>query len=362
MRFHSGMSQTLQSIASAAKVSISTVSRALNGHPAISSETVARVQHEAKRLHYQRRRSHIVVQSQPPLAMRTIAVMVLGMERSLMTLPVNADVISGAERALAVAGAQVQLAFVPDVDHPPGGHLRHKPDGLILAGALQGEMLANSASKLMHHLQQLPTVWVLGRPRGCWGDAVVSDDHGTGARAAEYLFRLGHRRLAFLNPKPDHLLFQRREDGFVAMAHRLGAEVQSFCKAPKAGWNLPLPAPQTVEAVQELVDAVLACKPRPTTIFAAADSVAALVYRALAVRGQRVGRNISVISANNDVPIIAGLHPRLTTFDVKAHDLGRLAAQQLALRMSCPADIPACEILLASELVEGESVVRQRKS
>lgn len=361
------MPQTLQAIATAARVSVSTASRALNGHPAISRDTVERVRRAAEKLSYQRRRSHVAPQAGSPLAGRTVAgrtvaVMTLGMERSLMTLPVNAAVVSGAEQALAGVGARVQLAFVPDVEHPPGGHLRHKPDGLILAGALQGEMLVSSESEMMRHLRLLPTVWVLGRPCGCWGDAVVSDDHGTGARAAEHLARHGHRRLAFLNPKPDHLLFQRREDGFVAMARRLGVEVMSFCEAPKAGWNLPLPAPQTVEAVQGLVDAVLGCKPRPTAIFAAADSVAALVYRALAVRGQRVGRDISVISANNDVPVIAGLHPRLTTFDVKAHDLGRLAAQQLALRMSCPADMPACELMLASELVEGESVVRPRKS
>ncbi len=355
------MPQTLQSVATAARVSVSTASRALNGHPAISRETVERVRRAADKLRYQRRRSHITPQSSSPMMGRTVAVMTLGMERSLMTLPVNAALISGAERALAEAGARVQLAFVPDVEHPPGGHLRHKPDGLILAGALQGELLVASESEMMRHLRLLPTVWILGRPRGCWGDAVVSDDHGTGARAAEYLFEHGHRHLAFLNPKPDHVLFQRREDGFVSMARRLGVEVRSFCESPKSGWHLPLPAPQTVEAVQGLVDAVLACKPRPTAIFAAADSVAALVYRALAVRGQRVGRDIGVISANNDVPVIAGLHPRLTTFDVKAHDLGRLAVQQLALRMSCPADLPAGELVIPSELIEGESVARLKK-
>lgn len=355
------MPQTLQSIATAARVSVSTASRALNGHPAISRETVERVRRVAEKLRYQRRRSHIAAEVRHPLAQRTVAVMALGMERSLLTLPVNANLISGAERALTEAGVQVQLAFVPDVEHPPGGHLRHKPDGIILAGALQGDLLVSSQSELMRHLRQLPTVWVLGRPQGCWGDAVVADDHDIGARAAEYLIAHGHRQLAFINPKPDHLLFQRREDGFVARARRLGAEVRSFCEAPRAGWHLPLPAPQTVEAVQSLVDAALASKPRPTAIFAAADSIAALVYRALAVRGLRAGREISVISANHDAAITAGLHPRLTTFDVKAHDLGRLAVQQLALRMSGPADLPDAEIMVCAGFVEGESVTRPKK-
>ncbi|HYF34366.1 MAG TPA: LacI family DNA-binding transcriptional regulator [Prosthecobacter sp.] len=356
------MSQTLQAIATLANVSVSTASRALNGHPAISRATVDRVRRAAEQLHYKSRRLHGSANGQIRQApFKTVAVMSLGMDRSLMTLPINASVISGAERALAELGVQVQLGFVPDVDHPPGGHLRHKPDGLILAGALQGEMLASSRSELMQHLRLLPTVWAPGRPRGCWGDAVASDDYQTGAAAAKYLIEHGHRRLAFLNPKPDHLLFQRREDGFVAMARRLGVDAQSFCKAPKSGWHLPLPAPQTVEAVQDLVDALIACKPRPTAIFAAADSVAALVYRALAVRNLRVGRDISVISANHDASIIAGLHPRLTTFDVQASEIGRLAVKQLTIRMTCPPDLPECELLIAPKLVEGESVARLKK-
>jgi DNA-binding LacI/PurR family transcriptional regulator len=356
------MSHTLQAIAAAANVSISTASRALNGHPAISRGTTDRVRQAAEQLRYKRRRSHGTMQGPDRLAQcRTVAVMSLGMDRSLITLPIVASAVAGAEQALAEAGVQVQLGFVPDVEHPPGGHLRHKPDGLILTGAMQGEMLAASKSELMQRLRRLPTVWVPGRPRGCWGDVVASDDGQTGAAAAEYLIARGHRHLAFVNPKPDHLLFQRREDGFVSAARRLGVEVRSFCEAPKSGWHLPLPAPQTVEAVQGLVDAMIACKPRPTAVFAAADSVAALVYRALAVRQLRVGRDISVISANNDDSVIAGLHPRLTTFDVQAHEIGRLAAQQLAMRMTQSSDMPACEVLIAPKLIEGDSVARLKR-
>ena len=71
---------------------------------------------------------------------------------------------------------------------------------------------------------------------------------------ADYLVARGHRRLAFVNPKPDHVLFMRREDGFVARARRLGAEVQCFCEAPPGGWRLPLRPALDVETVQSLVD------------------------------------------------------------------------------------------------------------
>ena len=137
-------------------------------------------------------------------------------------------------------------------------------------------MIGQAQSELIAQLRTLPSVWIVGRPRACWGDAVVSNDYATGSMAAEYLVGRGHRHLAFVNPKPDHLLFQRREDGFVATARRLGAEVRSFAQMDPLASKLPSPAPQTVETVQRLVDQVMAAKPRPTAIFAAADSVAAL--------------------------------------------------------------------------------------
>ena len=64
--------------------------------------------------------------------------------------------------------------------------------------------------------------------------------------------------------------------------------------------------------------------------------VAALVYRALAVRGLTVGRDIGVISGNNDEALIMGLCPHLTTFDIHPFELGKLAVRQLALRMAGP--------------------------
>ncbi len=352
------MPATLHQIARAAKVSVSTASRALNGHPAISSQTAQRVRSAAQRLQYRQRRSHRRWEARRSLAGTHVAVVSLGMDRSLMALPVIGGILAGAEAALSDAGATVQLAHVPLVDQPPPSLLRQKLDGVILSGALQGDMLSQAGGELLARLRTLPAVWLLGRPRGCWGDAVVANDYQVGAWAAEYLVHHGHRRLAFVNPKPDHILFMRREDAFVATARRLGANVRCYCHEPPQHWELPLKAPVDVETVQGLIDELLADDPRPSAIFAAADSVAVLVYRALAVRDLRVGRDISVISGNNDQPLIAGLHPKLTTTDVHPSDIGRLAVGQLAMRLSCANALPESELMIPPAPVEGESVAR----
>ncbi|MFZ5831833.1 MAG: LacI family DNA-binding transcriptional regulator [Planctomycetota bacterium] len=350
------MKPTLRDVALAAEVSVSTASRALNGHPALPAKTIAAVRETAARLRYQPRRVRRHLDPRGALAKANIGVITLGMARSLITLPTVASAISGAEAALSEAGASVQLAHVPELGDPPDGLLRGRLDGVVLTGALEGELLRRVRCPLFDRLPQVPTVWLLGRPPGFWGDTVAADDWGIGIMAAERLAAAGHRYVAFVNPKPAHLIFNRREDGFVAAARRLGLRVDSYCEAPPVPWHLPLPAPEGVEIVQELVDRLVATEPRPTAIFAAADSIAPLVYRALAVRGLRVGDDISLISANYDATVIAGLHPALETFDVHAFDVGRMAVQQLATRLLRAGPMPECELLLRASAVAGASV------
>jgi len=354
------MTSTLQQVAVLAEVSTSTASRALNRHPAITPQTVLRVRRAAEQLGYRPQRSHRRLAPSHVLAQTNLGLLCLGMDRSLVELPVVALAISGAEAALSRARASVHLVQIPDLEKRPRALLRNRLDGVILTGAMQGTMIAEARGESLGWLRKLPTVWLLGRPSGCWGDAAASDDYATGRGAAEYLVGRGHRQLAFVNPKPDHLLFMRREDGFVTAARCLGANLQIFSTTRVGQWKLPLRAPDSVEAVQGLVDELVAAEARPTAIFAAADSVAALVYRALAVRGLRVGEDISVISGNNDAALIQSLYPHLTTFDVHAQDLERLAVRQLAMRVSSSDESPDMNLTIEPTLVDGESVATLR--
>lgn len=353
------MRPTLQEIAAVVDLSVSTVSRALNGHPAISRASTARIRQVAEELCYRRRKSQIRLDLTPALAGRKVAMVTLGIDRSLLTLPVVATAVNGVEASLSDVGADFRLVHVPDLADVPSSLKSMPLDGVILIGPLQGRLLVDTHSDLLERLQRLPAVWLNGRPEGCQGDVVVADEYGIGRAAADYLFDHGHRRLAIVNPKPDHVLFTRREDGFLARGGRLGAEVRCFCDAPKEGWRLPLSPPLHVEAVQRLVDDLLASRPRPTAIFAVADSVAMLVYRALAVRKVQVAAEISVISANNDAALIAGLHPHLTTFDIHAEQMGRIAVRHLAMRLMGTDHETDLELTVPATLLERESVARR---
>jgi LacI family transcriptional regulator len=330
------MRVTLKEVATKAELSVSTASRALNGHPAISPETTERVRQIAGEMRYRRVRSHRRTNPvDSVLAGRSIGVLSIGLDRSLMTMPVTTEAFHGAEDALIEAGAKSQIFHMPDLSQLPRDFRLERLDGLILTGPMVNQFATACDTDAVRQLRKLPTVWVIGEPPGAWGDAVVAGDFEVGAGAVEQLVANGHRHLAFLNPVPDNLMFARREDGFLAAARRLGATVKCFCRSPAAGWPIPLQTPMLAfEPVQVLVDQILDTKPRPTAVFTAADSVAALVYCALGMRGLRVGHEISVISANNTPGLLSVPYPHLATFDIHARKMGLMAVRQLALQIA----------------------------
>ncbi|MEX0725922.1 MAG: LacI family DNA-binding transcriptional regulator [Planctomycetaceae bacterium] len=354
------MKITLKTIAEAADVSVSTASRALKGHPSISKERTLHIRDIAERLNYPSR-NHVlngkkILKPNGILAGKTIALVSLGMHHSLLSLPAVALTINSAVAELSLHGAKVTLAHIPDLEHAPHSLAVNKLDGIIISGNSQGDAIGKCQSEVIQRLRELPSVWLLARPLACWGDVAGSNDYTTGQLAARYLIEQGHRRLAFVNPKPDHKVFMRREDGFIAYARRQGIDVCSFCEAPASGWPLPVQPALTTDAVETLVERLLQHQPRPTAIFAAADSVAAALYRAFSARGIIVGEEISVISANDDQALTAGLYPRLTTFDIHAEQIGRVAVAQLATRLSQSQPLVENEILLEPTLVERDSV------
>lgn len=347
---------TLLDVARQAGVSAGTVSRVLNRHPSVSPENLRRVTKAIEELDYSPRQRKASMADINPLEHKNVLLLTLGMDRSLATLPVVAAAIDGVEQAVGQARAHLLVANLPAADRVPEVLSRKRIDGLILKGALQGDLLHTAHPELVAQLKSLPTVWVLGRPEGGWGDVVQVHDHRVGQLAAEHLLAHGHRRLAFLSPKPSQVSLLHRQASFTLFVQRGGGQVQVLLGQDEE-WSFPSPAVDHVELVQGLVDRMLKRSPRPTAVFAPDDSVGAMVARALAARGLQPGRDISLMSCNNERPLLVGLHPAMTTIDVHAHAIGRRAVDQLAWRLAHREE-PWQEISLEPTLVPGASVAR----
>src|SRR5437762_10754719 len=134
------MSITIREVAKAANVSVGTVSRVLNGHPTVSSENAERVLKVVEELRYKPLRSRTPEPGLSSLKDANIALLLLGMNRTLASLPCVADATHGAEAALNEAGANLLLADLPLADRVPAVLERNRIDGVLLKGALQGDL------------------------------------------------------------------------------------------------------------------------------------------------------------------------------------------------------------------------------
>jgi len=347
------MKVTVQTVANAASVSLGTVSRVLRGDPSVSSDNQRRVHAAVEELGYRPLRQRKPRNVGAGLRNKTIALLTLGLDRTLAELPIVASVIHGIQDGLPKDQARLMLLNCPRPSAMPRDLLHETIDGVIVKGAMQGDILGSADPRLLQWLGNRPCVWFLGRPSGATGDVVGANDWEVGALAARHLIANGHRKLAFLSPKPGHALFERRQAGFKAEARAAKAVVRSLVSTEKV-WKLPLEPANRLETVQRLVDRLLRLDDRPTAIFVPADSVAVVVYRALAERGLRVGADISIVSANNELPLLNALFPALTTIDVQAERIGELAVKQLAQRFSDNSE--TIERNLDPRLVEGGSV------
>ncbi|MEM9588199.1 MAG: LacI family DNA-binding transcriptional regulator [Planctomycetota bacterium] len=349
---------TVRDVARAAEVSVGTVSRVLRGEPNVAQDTAQRVQDAVQRLNYAPLRRRATLDRERPLLRKSIALVLLGMDRSLETLPSVASGIHGTESALASAGAEVLLADLPLADHVPQPLSRRQAHGVLAKGALQTMFLDQVDPELVASLRKTPTVWFLGRPQGAdWGDVVQSDDAAAGRLAAEYLLARGHRRMAILDPKPSHVTLSQRCASFAWHATNGGAHVEHLCgkRVNASKPTLPLKSVDDPESIERLVVRLLKLRRKPTAIFVPADCIAAMAYRAFAGRGLTIGKDFSLISCNNELSLLAGLYPEVTTIDIRAQQIGRQAVDQLIWRLGHP-NSPNVSVSVEPRLVEGMSV------
>jgi LacI family transcriptional regulator len=365
------MAVTIHDVAKHARVSAGTASRALRSHPQVSEACIARVRAAADKLGYAPLRDRSGRSRPEPLAGKQIAIAMIGIDRTLASLPVVAEAIHGAEEALAEAGAHAILVNVPHPAEPPKSLRRVRFDGIIAKAALQGDVMRDVVPRIRATFRETPLVWLLGRPAGGFGDAVDPDDQRVGEIAAEAVLDKGHRHVAIVNPKSDHALFAVRCRAFRQVIERDGGTVEEFLPRSLHITTFPLQPVMDVAQVQPLVDEATeglrrgsgsGSRQSPTAIFCPADSIAALVYRALAVRGLLAGRDVSVISCNHERSLVAGLWPSLATVEIYPQRIGRMAVEQLTRRITGEFAGAAVQIGVEPTFIPGGSLAAFRRA
>lgn len=161
--------------------------------------------------------------------------------------------------------------------------------------------------------------------------SVVFDEAGIATTQTRHLLELGHRRIAFLNAKPDVARQQARLGGYrAALAAARVRYDPRLCVGIETG---PEPAES---ATREL----LARRPHPTAFVVNADNVALGVMRAILAAGCRIPEDVSVISCGDLVNYeeeLTGQFPvPLSSVHVSFGNMGAEAQALLLHRLHAP--------------------------
>jgi LacI family transcriptional regulator len=327
-------SPRLKDVAEAAGVHVSTASRALNERTAalLSPRTLERVREAADGLGYRVNGMARALKTQRSLS--------IGMVVPDITNPFFPPAIRGAEDVLDRAGYSLLLS---STDNDAGkarrqvaAMLEGQVDGLLLAMARREDPLVNDL-----RAGGTPLVLVNRTIDRGGVSAVVPDDFNGALEAAEHLYALGHRRLAFVGGPLSTSNGARRRASFDQTVQRLGL--------PDAA---ALEAPAFDEAAGYTVgQALFAGHPETTGVVAGNDLLAIGIIDAAAEHGRQCPADISVVGFN-DMLLAGHLRPPLTTVRVPQYDVGARAAGMLLALVADPRRRPE------TVLISGELIVR----
>jgi LacI family transcriptional regulator len=302
---------TSRDIAREAGVSQPTVSRALRGDRRVAPATAALVQATARRLGYV---PDAAAQSLITRRTGTVAIVVAD-----ITNPFYPELVEALHDDLGRANHRTVL-------------LNERTDArgvdmLMRAGVVDGAIVATATlddrTRALLRDQRAPIVQLVREVEGVGRDAVVSDNQGGAALAAEHLARLGHTRIGRISGPPDTSTARDRDEGFAAALRRLGVALHADLTrageyAHRTGYQhclelLDLPEP-------------------PTAIFAGNDVIALGALDAARRRNVAVPDRLSIVGFD-DISLAGWESFRLTTIRQPLAQMAHAAVHTLIRRI-----------------------------
>ncbi|WP_334180074.1 LacI family DNA-binding transcriptional regulator [Pseudoxanthomonas sp.] len=330
-------SVTIKDVAREARVSVATVSRALNGHENVAESVRQQVLATADRLRYQ---PHAAARSLSSRRTQTIGVVLPDLYGEFFS-----ELIRGVDQ---VARARRQHLLVSSYHGHPEEQgealraMRGRVDGLLVLSPYTdrpGFLVDNLPSSL-------PVVLINTDVQDASYPALTIDNYGAAVAMVEHLAQAGHRRVAFIGGPEGNFDARERLRGYRdAMARFVpGTQVQEFAGdfSESSGYEAGKRITQSAE--------------KPHAVFAANDMMALGCLYAFNEAGVRVPQDIA-LAGFDDIPLARFVHPTLTTMRVSIAELGEQAMSRLLETIESDGARVAPSSMLVPELVVRASSV-----
>jgi LacI family transcriptional regulator len=301
------MPVTLEDIARALNVSKMTVSRAINNHPEISSQTRARILATAQKMNYR--------PNQFARALMTKQSYLIGIVVPDLMHSYFAEICRGVETHARPAGYQ---NLICSTDEEPRKEMDEiealvsRTDGLIVASSLS----ANETRFYKRLISEGAKIVLIDRLLdGLRCSAVTTDDVQVGILATQHLITLGHRRIGHMRG-PDVSTALKRLQGY--------KEAMSKAKLKPVVRDCGFTETEGYTAMRKWI----AAGDLPTAIFAANDPAAIGAMAAANEAGLKVPADIAFVGAGS-IHYGDMLRVPLTTVSWSKAEMGQAAARLL---------------------------------
>jgi LacI family transcriptional regulator len=293
-------------------ISVSTVSRALNGHNAISEATVKRVTSLAKELGYQ---PNSLASGLRKGRSNMLGVVVPHIDGNFFS-----QVVKGIEAAASKAGYHVLICQ----SNEDVGHERENLETLMNA-QVEGILVSLSrTTREVKHFEKvrkrdIPLVFFDRILEGYDVSAVVLDDRAGGYRATKHLLEQGYQRIAHFSG-PQHLnIYKYRRQGYEDALREYNLPVSE---------ELIISGDMTIEDGKVAMRQLLALPSPPDAVFSGSDFSAVGALEVLNERGLRVPQDMGLVGFSNELFSRLTV-PQITSIDQHCELMGRSATRLL---------------------------------
>lgn len=333
---------SLKTIAEKCGVSTATVSKALNDQKDISDDTKERIRKEAEKLGYFPNAAARALKTN-----RSYNIGVLFEEEagSGLTHEYFSGVLNGLKLQAEEQGYDITFinSCLENRKMSYYEHCKYRNfSGVVIVCA---DFRDPEVLELME--QDLPVVTIDYVHPEC--TAVSSNNYRGMEELVQYVYRQGHRKIAYIHGQKGSSVTEERIESFVTTMKKLGRTVPpEYLREAKY-----LEIEETARQTRKLLEG----KNPPTCILYPDDTAVIGGRNVMMELGLRIPEDISVVGYDG-IKLSQLLYPKLTTIRQNTELVGREAAKRLIQRIGENKTALVERVVIEGDLIEGESVGR----
>lgn len=337
------MAPKIKDVAKKAGVSVTTVSRVLNGERYVKDDLKAKVKRAIDELGYAP--SHIA-RSLVRRKTNLIGVIVPDLTSSFYS-----TILSSIEETASLNDYNL---LVCNINEDTDKELKYlnvfkemRVDGIIIMHEKLSDNIRNFITKL-----DIPVIFSSVRPVDHKFVSVIIDDYEAAYDATRYLIELGHERIAFIGgDMRDITSGQNRYSGYRnALADQRVRIRYDYIRfgdyKTRSGYDL----------MKEL----LACEPRPTALFAVSDDMAVGAMNCVHDHQLKVPDDISIIGFDGS-QLTELVRPRLSSMEQPIQEMGKTTVETLIDLITDETGAQREDLILGHKLVVRDSCKAYQK-